>query len=209
MAGRSRATAADRRRVGVLLRQYLGQSAPAELIAECAPELARRIQAGRRAPAVADLLVNKLVRFALDPKKANEWACKLILEYNEGRAPVGLLDTDDGRDLERSLQAIDAEHLNAIAEAVRKAAATATPNPAATDLAPGLPVAEVGDVPEDGDRDTQDAAGKHPVATATPGKGPGRPGNPGRARGGVQDKLQVLRERLRMDTATEADPSDG
>lgn len=126
-------------KISRLLKEALGKAAPPDLIEQCAPELLSSLKAGARMPLVADLIVSKVVKLALDPKKDCRWAVELIFDRTEGRAPIAA--EDDRMDVvEDKLDGISNEHLNAIAEKFTRSAPLGADRaePPTEDNAPGL-----------------------------------------------------------------------
>ena len=76
---------------------------------EVAPELLEQLKAGMAVPTIADLLVQKIVRLALDKKKSNQWAVELVMDRIEGKAVKGQPMREDGRLIEERL-GCTAEH---------------------------------------------------------------------------------------------------
>lgn len=97
------------------LREMINRAVPIRMLQEVAPELIDELQAGMPVPLVADLIVDKLIKLAIDPKRPNQWALELIWERMEGKAAQGQPPDDQGRLLEERLDDITTQHLNAIA----------------------------------------------------------------------------------------------
>lgn len=104
-----------KRKLTQLMKEMLGKNATAELMREIAPEMLAELRPDDTVPTIAQLLVGKIVRLALDPKKSNQWAVEIIWDRVEGRAIQGEPPRDDGRAHEEKLRDIDRAHLNAIA----------------------------------------------------------------------------------------------
>jgi hypothetical protein len=109
--------AKDKVNLSSVLRRLLGERATIELIEECDPEFLKAAKAGMAMPTLAEMLVKKLVRLALDPKKPNQWAFELIYDRLEGKAVQGAPPSDSGRKVNDQLDAVTTEHLNSLASA--------------------------------------------------------------------------------------------
>lgn len=108
-------TPALRVKIAETLKRVLGEHATYELVKEVAPELLEELAVGKIAPSVADLLVRKVVRLALDKEKSNQWAVELIFDRVEGKSVAGQPIREDGRIVEDRLDDLTREHLNSIA----------------------------------------------------------------------------------------------
>ncbi len=75
----------------------------------------RKMKEKHQVPTVAELVVEKIVRLALDPVKAYQWAIELIWERMEGKPSLGIPVSDDGRVLDHKLDGLTTEQLNRIA----------------------------------------------------------------------------------------------
>ena len=138
------------------LKNVLGEKATAKLVEACRPDQLEKLKPGQDLPTVAELLVDKIVRFALDKDKANQWAVDLVFGYIEGRPVQGLPKRDDGRHLEDHLNDITRQHLNSLAAtidgngpAVPTASATEDPTPGPTTRLLVLPGHRIGSPKED------------------------------------------------------------
>jgi len=100
------------------LKKVLGENATKQLVESCQPELLKRLKPGQTMPTVAELLVDKIVTFALDKTKANQWAVDLVFSYIEGRPVQGLPKRDDGKHVEEQLDDITKQHLNILAASI-------------------------------------------------------------------------------------------
>jgi hypothetical protein len=141
-----------RARLNVLLKDLLGQRATVKLLKEVEPDLLREMSAGAKAPTMAELLVKKVVKLALDPEKPNQWAVELIFDRVEGKPVGGAPPTDDGRQIEERLDDVTTQHLNAIASQFSRRTpgelAGGDGEPAAEAGADG-PAAKLLDLPQD------------------------------------------------------------
>lgn len=106
-----------------LLRDMLGERATKELLEVVDPDFLKELKKGKSIPTVADLLVKKIVRYALDPSKAYQWAVEMIWNYNEGKPAMGSPVTDDGREFDEQMDDLTREHLNSMAAQFSKSAA--------------------------------------------------------------------------------------
>lgn len=156
------------------LKAALGHTATVELLKVVNPKLLEQLRAGVQMPRVADLLVDKIIKLALDPAKANQWAVELVWDRSEGRAVAGQAPENDGRKIEDRLNVISKEHLNAIATQFStekwQKAEEENRNQATADPAPGLPPGLL-DLPSHGAGSTQALGGQSSMATEAKGAG--------------------------------------
>jgi hypothetical protein len=97
------------------MKVMLGERATVKLLNEIDPGLIASIRAGTPVPTLAELLVDKVIKLALDPKRANQWAVELIFDRVEGKSVKGQAIREDGRQIEERLDEITTEHLNSLA----------------------------------------------------------------------------------------------
>ena len=97
------------------LKRVLGQRATVELLKQCDPKMLADMSVGKQFPTVAELLVNKVVRLALDPNKSHQWAVELIFDRVEGKPVRGEMVRSEDRGIEDKLDAVTTEHLNRLA----------------------------------------------------------------------------------------------
>ena len=110
-----RAAGNNKVRLANTLKSMLGERASMEMLKECAPELLKALGPGKNVPTVAELLAQKVIALALDPKKSNQWAVELIFDRVEGKAVKGAEVMEAYRDVEDKLDELTTEHLNSIA----------------------------------------------------------------------------------------------
>lgn len=155
-----------RRKLTHLMKEMLGKNATAELMKEVAPEMLEQLRPNDTLPTIADLLVGKIVKLALDPKKSNQWAVEIIYDRVEGRAIQGEPPREDGRVHEERLRDIGRTQLNAIAaqftqdEPGRLGGAEAKDEPAG-------PARKLLDLSKNRAARAEGAEGEHPLAPAS------------------------------------------
>jgi hypothetical protein len=159
------------------LKELLGQIASAKLLAEVDPELLKELTAGKTAPTIAELVVKKVIRLALDPKTQCQWAIELIFERVEGKAVQGSPLREDGRMIEDRLDDITREHLNSLAATFAKQATNdlITDNAGTEEPTKGTPLApdDAGQRPPDPPCQPPDPPAEPPAEqTSQPTPGP-------------------------------------
>ncbi len=128
------------------LKKVLGEKATKELVSACQPKQLDKLKPGQDFPTVAELLIDKILVFALDAQHANQWAVELVWSYIEGRPVQGLPKRDDGRHIEEHLNDITREHFNSIAATIDENRPTIPPAPDTEDRTPG-PASKLMDLP--------------------------------------------------------------
>lgn len=104
----------DRRKLSEIIRETLGSLAPPSLLVDRA--IIDAMIEGAPAPRIADLLVNKVVKLALDPDKANQWAVELIFDRVEGKASPVMVSDQEGRQIDERIENVSVAHLNSLAK---------------------------------------------------------------------------------------------
>ena len=147
-----------------IIKKMLGERASMELLKEVAPDIIPELKNGTPVPVVAELLVNKVVRLALDPKKSNQWAVELIFDRVEGKAVQGRPIREDGRVLEDRLDEVTATHLNSIAAKFAKQAASELSSRGEAENKPAGPAAKLLDLHKNRADSAQAAKGQSALA---------------------------------------------
>ena len=147
------------------LKSVLGESATLELLREVDPSLAAGLKAGTPMPTLADLVVRKVTRLAMDPNASNQWAVEMVWDRIEGKAVQGEIPTDSGRQIEERLDTISRDHLNAIAADIARARESAA---ADADVRSDGPTARLLDLSRNRAGDSQDAGKQPPMEVGAP-----------------------------------------
>lgn len=164
----SKKTKSLKHELAARLKAALGAIATKKLVEEVAPELLDKLKPGDDMPAVAELLVDKIVKLAIERDKANQWAVELVWNYIEGRPVPGTAKREDSRLIDERLDQTTAAHLNGIAAAVSR-----RKDSRGVDAAEGAdgPAARLLDMPGNRPRGPEGATGKLAVAAAAQGAG--------------------------------------
>lgn len=163
-----------RQKLSDLIRQMLGERASIKLLKEIDEDLVKELAAGKTVPTIAELLTQKIIKHALDPKEKNQWAIELILDRVEGKPGLGVAARPEDRVIEEQLDAITTEHLNAIASkyAKRKASDELAGPTGIEDTAAG-PAARLLDLSKDGPAGAQEVEGEPELAAGVAEAGGG------------------------------------
>lgn len=106
-------TAKEKRELTKLLKKKLGDRIPVELLTDLGyKELVDEMADGVPSPTFAEVLAQKIMRLAIDPKKSNQWAAELIFDRIEGKAVQVQGQTDNGRNIRERLDDISSKHIN-------------------------------------------------------------------------------------------------
>lgn len=148
------------------LKKVLGETATKELLQACQPKQLEKLKPGQDFPMVAELLVDKIVIFALDTSAANQWAVELVWSYIEGRPVQGLPKRDDGRHIEEHLNDITRQHINSLAATIDGNRPAVPAAPEAEDRTPG-PASRLMDLPGHRFSGSQETEAESPVEIGT------------------------------------------
>lgn len=107
----------QRDKLSDLLRQMLGTTASPEMLAHADKDgmLLKRMQQGDSLPTLSRLLAQKVIRLALDPDKAYQWAVELCFDRTEGK-PVAAEQVKERRKVLDRLDDITAKQIDAITD---------------------------------------------------------------------------------------------
>lgn len=163
----------DRQMLSGILKKMLGERASSELLKQCDPELAKQLTPGMELPTVADLVAKKIIKLALDPEKAYQWAVEILFDRMEGKAAQGVPIKADSRVLENKLNDITTQHLNSIAvEFAKESAGQLADQREVTDESDG-PAAKLLDLSNDGAGDPEEPPREPVMAGETAAEGIG------------------------------------
>lgn len=96
-----------------LFKDSLDRPVPVALLDDW-PEIRDAMAVGQPAPATKEVLVAKIVRYALERDKANTWAVQMIYDYVVGKPQQAPAEIDGGRNLDERLEDVTTDHLNAL-----------------------------------------------------------------------------------------------
>jgi uncharacterized membrane-anchored protein YjiN (DUF445 family) len=162
-----------RTKVTEMLKRMLGERATYELVSEVAPELLAELTANKNVPTVADLLIRKVIRLALDKDKGNQWAVELIFDRVEGKSVAGEPVRQDSRVVEDRLDDITREHLNSIAAQFAKRAKDELGGDKKAENRPAGPAGRLLDLHKNRPDRPENLDRKPPLAEGTPPAGGG------------------------------------
>ena len=114
------------------------------------PEIEQAMAEGQIAPKTAEVVVAKIIRYAVERGKPNTWAIQMIYDYVVGKPQQTPSDVDGGRHFEDKVDDVTTEHLNALAEQFQEAGGGFVAKSQAENGADRQVAVAVMDVPEDG-----------------------------------------------------------
>ncbi len=136
-----------------LFKDSLARPVPVELLDDW-PEIQNAMAEGQPAPQTAEVLVAKIIRYAVERGKANTWAVEMIYEYVVGKPQLAPQDGDSGRHFDEKLEDVTTDHLNSLAATFASSNGGLVPSKAQDKADRPMAGAAVG-VPEDGPRSTE------------------------------------------------------
>lgn len=107
-------TKQDKAKVSNALSAVLGSSVSREVIDQW-PEVLDQMAEGDRITNL-DVLVHKLMKLALDPSKANQWAIDMIVSYTEGKPTQAEKPDPHRRRIAERLNDITVSNINNLAQ---------------------------------------------------------------------------------------------
>ncbi len=146
-----------------LFKDSLDRPVPVALLDDW-PEIRDAMAVGQPAPQTAEVVVAKIIRYALEKDKANLWAIQMIYDYVVGRPQQAPQDADGGRHFDEKVEDVTTEHLNALAHQFQTTAGgLAVANTPAGQANRPVAVPAL-DLPENGPGSSQGASGEPEMA---------------------------------------------
>ncbi len=102
-----------KKRISDALKELVGSPAPVEML-DAYPELVEQMAEGEPAPTIGRVIALKVLRYAMDGTRPNQWAVELVFDRVEGKAIQQ--QAGDGREhIEERLDDISRKHLDDLA----------------------------------------------------------------------------------------------